>query len=300
MTRVQLALLLLLAATWGAGFLFIRIAAPAFGPFALIGLRVLLAGAVLSLYAVSIGRPPHLYRRWRAFLLIGTINAAIPFTLISTAELHLTASLAAIMNATTPLFGAVVAALWLRERIAVRQCGGLIVGLAGVVVLVGWSPIHVDGVVLLSIGASLSAAVCYAVSGVYIAHSLRDTPALTLAIAQQLGAGLVLFPLAVTHLPPTAPSGGVILAFLALSLLCTAVSYLIYFYLLAAIGSTKTLVTMILVPVFGVLWGAMFLGEPVGAGMLVGLVIVLAGVSLVTGTCTKSPIRPNETLSLRR
>jgi drug/metabolite transporter (DMT)-like permease len=283
MTRAQLALLVLLAATWGAGFLFIRIAAPAFGPFALIGLRVLLAGGVLSLYAVAHGTPPRLRRRWRAFLLIGAINAAIPFTLISAAELHLTASLAAILNATTPLFGAVVAALWLHERIAVRQFGGLALGLAGVAVLVGWSPLHLDGTLLLSIGASLTAAICYAVSGVYIAHSLRETSPLTLAIAQQLCAGLVLFPLAMTHLPATAPSGGVLLAFLALSLLCTAVSYLIYFYLLAAVGSTRTLVTMILVPVFGVLWGALFLGESVGAATLVGMLIVLTGVALVTG-----------------
>ncbi len=284
MKPYDLALLFLLAALWGASFLFIRVASPALGPLALIAARVLLAAAVLALYAAATRRLPDLRSRWKSYLLLGIVNAAIPFTLIATAELRLTASLAAILNATTPLFAALVAALWLGERITPKRALGLALGLAGVAILVGWSPLRLDGPVLLAIAASLGGAVAYAVGGVYASSgAFKGAPPLALAIGQQLGAGIVLLPLAATHVPTAAPSMGVVLAFLGLSLLATAVAYLIYFRLIASVGPTKTLTVTILVPVFGLLWGALFLHEPVGLGTLAGLAVVLISVVLVTG-----------------
>lgn len=279
----DLALLFLLAAMWGGSFLFIRVAAPALGPLALMAARVLLAAAALLVYAASIRRLPSLRTRWKGYLLLGTVNAAIPFTLIATAELRLTASLAAILNATTPLFAAVIAAVWLREPITARRALGLALGLVGVAVLVGWSPLRLDGAVLLAIVASLGGALAYAAGGVYAARAFTGTPPLTLAIGQQLGAGVVLLPLAATRLPTRPPSSGVVLAFLALTLLATAVGSLIYFRLIASVGPTKTLTVTILVPCFGLLWGTLFLREPVGLGTLAGLAIVLCSVTLVTG-----------------
>jgi len=291
MKPYDLALLFLLAAVWGAAFLFIRVASPALGPFMLVTARVLLAAGALLLYAAATRRVPDLRARWKGYVLLGAVNAAAPFTLISVAELRLTASLAAILNATTPLFAALVAALWLRERITAKRALGLALGLVGVAILVGWSPLRIDGPVLLAIAASLGGAAAYAVGGVYVSRRFKGTPPLALAIGQQLGAGALLLPLAVTHIPAVPPSMGVVLAFLGLSLLATAVAYLIYFRLIANVGPTKTLTVTILVPVFGLLWGALFLHEPVGLGTLAGLVVVLTSVALVTGLRVPVPKR---------
>ncbi len=275
----DLATLLLLAAIWGASFLFIRVAAPVLGPVALMEARVLLASVALVVYALALRRFPELRPRWRAYLILGAINAAAPFTLIATAELTLTASLAAILNATTPLFAAIVAAVWLRERLTGRRALGLVLGLAGVAVLVGWSPLPLNGSVILAVVTSLAAALFYALGGVY---SSRASP-LALAVGQQLGATAVLLPFVAVRPPVSAPSGAVVLTVLALALLPTAFGYILYFRLIANVGPTKTLTVTFLVPVFGLLWSAIFLRESVGAGTLVGLAIILSSLTLVTG-----------------
>src|ERR687893_2250582 len=135
----DLGALVLLAALWGASYTFIRVAVPAFGPFTLMGLRVVLAASILALYAAALARGmPKLRSRWREFLIVGPTNSAIPFSLIAAAEIELTASLAAILNSTTALFVAVVAAVWIGESMTVKKVMGLLLGFAGVVVLVGW------------------------------------------------------------------------------------------------------------------------------------------------------------------
>src|ERR671911_670818 len=161
----DLGALLLLGALWGASFLFIEIAVPALGPVLLVNLRVLLAAGALALCAVAVGSLPALRARWKEFLFLGGLNAAAPFTLIATSQLNLTASLAAILNSTTPLFGAVVAAVWIGEALTVRKAVGLLLGVAGVAVLVGLDPVPLSGVVLLAVGASLLAALRYAAGG---------------------------------------------------------------------------------------------------------------------------------------
>lgn len=276
-------LLVTLGALWGASFLFIRVAAPVLGPLALIDARVLLAAGALLWYASLTRQRVALLPRARGLLLLGAVNAALPFTLIATATLHLTASLAAILNATTPLFTAIVAAVWLGDRLTRRKVVGMLLALLGVGLVVGWSPLAVDRDVLASVGLSLLAALCYAVGGVLAKVGFGDTPPLTLAVGQQLGAGLLLLPLAAAYPPDGWPTPPVGFAVLALALLSTALGYLIYFRLLAATGPTNTLSVTFLVPVFGVLWGALVLGEPIGFGGLVGLVVVLAGVLLLTG-----------------
>jgi drug/metabolite transporter (DMT)-like permease len=279
----DLSILFLLAAIWGASYLFIRIAAPVLGPAVLIDARVLMAGGVLLLYAAAIRHRPGFRSRWKRYLILGAVNAAIPFTLIATSELYLTASLAAILNATTPLFTAVVAALWLKDQLTIPKIAGIAIGLAGVAVLVGWSPLPLTGKVLLAVGLSLLAALCYGIGGVYATRAFRGTPSLTLAIGQQLAAGLLLIPFAAAQAPVARLSLAAGLALGALALLSTSVAYLLYFHLIAAVGPTKTLSVTFLIPVFGLLWGALFLGEPVGAGTLIGMAIILASITLVTG-----------------
>jgi drug/metabolite transporter (DMT)-like permease len=279
----DLGALTLLGALWGGSFLFISVAVPALGPALLVELRVLLAAVALALCAVAVGRLPALRSQWKEFLILGGLNASAPFTLIAISQLNLTASLAAIMNSTTPLFAAVVAAAWIGEELTTRKIFGLLLGVVGVAVLVGLDPVPLNGVVLLSVGASLLAALCYALGGVYAKRTFPGVPPLAMGIGQQATAAAILLPLAAANLPEEPPSLAVVLSVLGLALLSTAVAYLLYFRLMASVGPTKTLTVTFLVPVFGVLFGVLLLGDPVGIGTLAGMGIILSSVALVTG-----------------
>jgi drug/metabolite transporter (DMT)-like permease len=279
----DLGALLLLGALWGGSFIFIRVAVPALGPFVLMELRVGLAAIALALCAVAVGRLPKLRARWKEFLVIGTLNAAIPFSLIAAAEITLTASLAAILNSTTVLFTAVVAAVWTGDALTVKKVVGVVLGIVGVAVLVGWDPIALNGVVLLSVGAMLGASLSYALAAVYAKRTFAGTPPLVMAIGQPTAAALLLLPLAAVSLPGEAPSAAVTLSVLGLALLSTAVAYMLYFRLIESVGPTSTVTVTLLVPVFGLLFGVLLLNEPFGLGTLAGLGIILSSVTLVTG-----------------
>jgi drug/metabolite transporter (DMT)-like permease len=276
-------LLLLLASIWGTAFLFIRIASPVLGPVLLVDARLLLAGILLSFFALSARRLPSFRGQWKAYARLGAINAAAPFVLIATAELHLTSSLAAMLNATTPLFTVIVAALWLRDPLTRRKVAGVLLGLVGVGVLVGWSPLPLTGTLFLSVGASLLAACCYAIGGVYSKVGFKDAPPLAIALGQQVAAGLLLLPVAALTLPAAWPSWPVVLVVLALAVFPTSIGYLLYFSLMKSAGPTATNSVTFLVPVFGLLWGMLFLHESFTPGSLLGLGIILVSLVLVTG-----------------
>ena len=279
----DLGALILLAALWGASYIFIRVAVPALGPFVLMGARVALASGALALYAFLLARGmPKFRSRWKEFLIVGATNSAIPFTLIAAAEIELTASLAAILNSTTALFVAVVAAVWIGESLTIKKVVGLLLGFAGVVVLVGWDPVPLNGAVLLAVGAMLAASLSYAVGGVYVKRTFAGVSPLAMTIGQQGAAAAILLPLAAASLPGEAPPLPAALSALALALLCTAVAYLLYFRLIENVGPTKTLAVTFLIPVFGLLFGVVLLDEPVGLGTLVGFAIISYGVALVT------------------
>ena len=277
------AALLALGALWGGSFLFIRVAVPSLGPLLLMELRVGIASLALVLFAAAVGRRPKLRARWRQFLLIGTLNAAIPFTLIAAAEIHLTASLAAILNSTTVMFAAVAAAVWSRDPLTARKVVGIVLGVIGVAVLVGWDPVELDGAVLLSVGAMLAASLSYGISAVYVKRTFVGVPPLGMAIGQLTGATVVLFPFAALSVPGESPPVAATASVLALALLSTALAYLFYFRLITNVGPTSTVTVTLLVPVFGLLFGVLFLDEPFGPGTLAGLGIVLGSVVLVTG-----------------
>lgn len=274
--------LLILAALWGASFLFIRVAVPVMGPLALIEARVLLAGLALLAVGLAIRRLPDVRRDVGGFLILGALSAGVPFTLIAVAELRLTASLAAILNATTPLFALLVSAARLHERLSGRRLVGMLLGVAGVTVLVGWAPLHLDGSLLLATAASLGAALCYAVGGVYAKARFPHTSPLVTATGQQLGAAVLLI-LPTFAVPPRHQiEPGVALAVIALALACTALGFGLFYRLVNRIGPTGALTVTFLVPLFGLLWGAVFLHEPLTWSTPVGLVLVLVAVSLVT------------------
>jgi drug/metabolite transporter (DMT)-like permease len=279
----DLGALMLLGALWGGSFLFIRVAVPALGPFVLMELRVGLAVVALTLYAVVVGRLSKLRSRWREFLIIGTVNTAIPFSLIAAAEIYLTASLAAILNSTTVLFTALVAAVWMGDPLTRRKVVGVILGIVGVAVLVGWDPIELSGVILLSVGAMLAASLSYALGAVYIKRTFKGIPPLSMSLGQLTGGAIILLPLAAASLPGERPSAAVTLCVLGLALLSTAVAYLLYFRLIENVGPTSTVTVTLLVPLFGLLFGVLLLDEPFGWGTLAGLAIILSSVTLVTG-----------------
>src|ERR671921_1764570 len=206
---------MLLGALWGGSFLFIRVAVPALGPFLLVELRAGLAVAALFLYALAVSSMPKIRGRWKSFLVLGFFNAALPFSLISAAEIHLTASLAAILNSTTVMFTAIVAAIWMGDALTARKVIGIALGIVGVSVLVGWDPTPLNGIVLLSVAAMLFASLSYALGATYTKHSFSGIPPIGMAIGQLTAATALLLPLSAVSLPEEVPSLTVALCVLA-------------------------------------------------------------------------------------
>lgn len=270
-----------LAAIWGSSFLFIKIGAPVLGPTALIEIRVLLATLALLLFALLSRHRIHILHKWWQYLLLGTTNAAIPFTLIANAELRLDSGLAAILNATTPMFTALVAWMWAKDPFTPSKLLGVLLGMAGVAVLLGAGPGSHGTGIWLPVTFSLLGALAYGVAGVFSARYFRGEKPMDMAIGQQLAAALVLLPLALFELPHVRPSGIVIASVLTLAVVCTAAAYLLYFALIHSVGPLRTLTVTFLVPVFAVVWGALFLGETITVRMVVGLIVILSSIALV-------------------
>ena len=287
MSPRNLAALVLLAAIWGSSYLFIRVAVDPLGPLMVAFARVGTAGMGLAGYALLTRKQADFAGLDRRFLLLGLGNGAVPYVLIAFAELHLTASMAGILNATTPLFAAVVVAVWSQERISLRVSLGIALGILGVAVLVGWNPGPLTGLVLLAVVAMLASSLSYAMATVYAKRSLRGVSSLRAAMGQQIGAAALLAPFTlgagVAGTGEGTPSLRVVLAVLALGLLCTSFAYLLYFHLIAAVGPVNTSSVTFLIPIFGILWSALFLDEAVKPVMVIGLVLILSSVTLVTG-----------------
>ncbi len=290
MKLLDLLTLVVLAAVWGSSYLFIRVAVPAFGPAALVGGRVALGALLLGGFTVAFRRRVELRPIAGRLLMLALLNAAVPFVLISAAELHITASFAAVLNSTTPLFAAVFAVPWMNERFTPARTVGLFLGIAGVAVLVGWSPIPFTLPVALAVVAMLAASAGYAAAGIYARVRLAGVPTYTLALGQQVGAVAWLAVPTLVWAPSAVPPRDAWLALLALGVICTALAYLLYFRLLERVGPTKVTTVTYLIPGFGILWGVVFLGEPLTGGMAAGLALVL--VSMVLVNEVRLPWRP--------
>lgn len=276
MRAADAARLTALAAIWGASFLFIRIAARAIGPVATADVRMLIAGAALGAYYAFTGFDPQWRRRWRHYLLIGILNSAAPFLLYAYSALELSVGLMAVINATSPLFGALLAALIAGDRLSAKGIAGLALGIVGVAVLSApQGSAH-----WLAIAAALGAAFCYGLTAAVLRRWRHDSPARGMAIGTQVTGGLLLLPLLLAS-PPAMPAADVIGSVLALGLICGALAYVLYFRLIADIGASGALTVTYLIPVFGILWGALFLGESITPAMLGGAVLVVAGTVLV-------------------
>ncbi|HUH92262.1 MAG TPA: DMT family transporter [Casimicrobiaceae bacterium] len=301
MAASDVARLLVLAGLWGGSFVFIRVAVPALGPLWLAWSRVALAFAALFAVAILQRRVPSLRQRWRDYLVVGTVNSALPFALYGFAEQYVSASIAAILNATSPFFGALIAALWLKEALSFRQLAGMGLGVAGVVWIVGWHAGPASGPVPIAVAACLGAALCYGIGGVYTKVRMSGVPSAAIALYSQLGAAIVLAPPALTGSSPAAPSLVVAVNVLALALASTAYAYRLYFRLIADVGPTRALTVTFLIPLFGVLWGVALLGERLSADMALGGALILAGTWIATrrapGRRSTATERPAQTSS---
>ena len=273
----------MLGAIWGASFLFMRVAAPEFGAVPLIAARVGIAAAFLiPVLARRVGLRS-LYEHAPELLVIGAINSAIPFSLFAFAVLSVTAGFASVLNSTAPLFGALVAFIWLRDRPGPARVAGLIIGFAGVLVLV-WGRVAVaDDGGGLAVLAGLSAAVLYGISANYVKKRLGGVDSLVVATGSLVAATVLLTPVAVFYWPQTPPKATSWISAVLLAVVCTGIAYILYFRLLSRVGPSKTLAVTYLIPVFGVLWGHFLLREPITASMVAGCTVILIGTTLATG-----------------
>jgi len=280
MTRADAARLVLLAAIWGAAFIFMRVAAPVLGPIWTSELRVLLGGLALLAWLRATGFDPGLRAHWRAYLVVGSIGIAVPFALYAFAAMHAPASLLAIVNATAPIFGLAWGAALGDERITARKGLGLALGVAGVALLArpGATP---GPLVHWAIAAGLGACFLYGVVGVLIKRFAKGVSPRAMAAGNQLAAALVLAPLLPFFPAPGEPSALVVANVLALALLASGVAFVLYFRLIADVGATRALTVTYLIPAFGVLWGWLFLDESISLAMLGGGALIVFGTVLV-------------------
>jgi drug/metabolite transporter (DMT)-like permease len=282
--------LIALAAIWGAAFLFMRIGAPEFGPLALAALRV--AGATVLLMPLMLwrGHKGALRTHWKAIAIVGLFNSALPFVLFSIAALAINAGLSSILNATAPLWGALIAWLWLNDKLSGSRVFGLFIGFAGVLFLAwnkaSFKPSEHGVSAAVAIGACLLATLGYGFAANYTKKKLTGVPPLAVAAGSQAAATAVLALPALWFAPQAMPSVAAWSSVVVLALLCTGVAYLLFFRLIAHVGAPRAITVTYLIPVFAVLWGALFLREEITLPMAAGCVVILVGTALASGIVT--------------
>lgn len=273
--------LVLLGALWGAAFLFIRIAVPEFGPIALVEVRVAIAAALLLAWVAARGELAAFRGRWRNLFIIGALNTAVPFALFAYATRTVPAGFAAVPNATVPLWGALIGRVVFGEKLGLDRGVGLFVGFVGVVILV--APKLSVGGETLAIAAALGGSSLYALSAHLTRRMLPGMGSLSIS-AGSLLASVALLALPTLWFRPVAMPGAAAWgSVLALAVGGTALGYVLYFRLLANAGPTSAMAVTYLIPMFGMLWGWLFLSEAATATMLIGCGFILAGVAVATG-----------------
>ncbi|MEN9558809.1 MAG: hypothetical protein RLZZ502_20 [Pseudomonadota bacterium] len=274
--------LLLLAAIWGSSFIFFRILTPVLGISPTTALRCFLAG--LFLYLVLWWRKEKIdwRKKGKHFFIIGVLNSALPFACFAYASLHIPAAYSAILNSTAPIWGVLIGVIFYGSPISRRTLIGFSTALLGVILVANpWqraSGFVPDAYFLPAIGAGLAAAILYGIASHLIKKHLSDQSAVVNTAATQLVAGLALLPFAAAQMPSLAVFTPLIIAsILAISLMCSALAYFLYYKLIADIGVERGMSVTFFIPVFGLLWGALFLGEAVSMMMLLGSALVICG-----------------------
>jgi drug/metabolite transporter (DMT)-like permease len=275
--------LVALGLLWGASFLFMRIAGPEFGAFALVEVRVAIAAAVLLPMLLLRGQGGALAGNWRPLSILGVFNTALPFFLLTWATLYLTAGTSGILNATAPIFTAIVAWAWLGEKLTISRSAGLLVGSVGVWLLVRDKIGDSMGDTTLAVIAALGGAFLYGVGGNFTRRYASHVKPLAIATGSQIAAALSLLPVAVLTWPESPVSLTAWTAAIVMGVFSTALAYILYFRLIANTGPTNAITVTYLIPLFAMLLGAAVIDEPITASMIVGCAVILLGTALATG-----------------
>ncbi|MFO1327206.1 MAG: DMT family transporter [Rubrivivax sp.] len=289
MSRRDLAELLLLAVLWGAAYLFMRAAVPAFGPAALIALRMAIAVAVLLPLLLWRGGLAQLASQPRALLVQGTLFTALPFWLLGWAAQHLTAGLLAVLNATAPLFAALLAHFVFHEPLTRWRSAGLVIGFGGVGLLTAGSVSFRSTQGLLAVGAVLGTSALWAVGANYTRRRLGGLDSLALTVGSLALASATLAPLAVLRWPATPPPLRAWVEMAFLGVVSSGLGFLLYYRLLRRIGTVRAMSVTFLNPVVAIVAGALYLGETVSLQSLIGAAVVLAGTALALGLWPAAP-----------
>lgn len=282
MTRPQLLMLCSLAAIWGASFMFIRLALPHFGPVALSGVRSLIGALALSPFLLGRTQLAYLRSHGGHLLMIGLISTALPFYCLTLSTQYTSTGFASILNALTPICSALIGFAWLGERLTPAALLGVLLGFIGVSVMVLDRDTISSSLPLLPVLAGLTATFCYGLTGFYIRRFLQGIPSPVLSSYCQFAAALLMLPFVFRYWPQSSVPLSSWLYAALLGILCTGIAFIIYFHLLARVGVARTVVVTYLVPVFALLWGALFLDEVATPKMLGGAALILTGITLTT------------------
>lgn len=287
MKQGDIAELVLLAALWGASFLFMRVGASEFGAVPLAGLRVLGAALVLLPILARQSGLGALHAHWKPIFVVGITNSALPFLCVAYAALTINAGLSSIFNAASPLFGALIAWLWLRDKLNPARVLGLLIGFVGVFGLAYSKATVKAGAetmqTTLAVGACIAATVAYGFSANFTKRYLTGVPPMAVAAGSQLAAALALAVPTLWLWPAKTPAFTAWSSLAVLAVACTGLAYILYFRLIAHVGPANAITVTFLIPGFAVLWGGLFLGEQIAVPMLIGCGVILLGTALATG-----------------
>jgi len=278
----QFSLLLLISAIWGGSFIFMKELSPVFGPVLTSSLRLLSASAFLFIVYFFQKYKMNWRKNFKVFLLLGLGNSAIPFTLYAYAALYISPSISVILNSTAPMFGAIFAYIIVKDNLSYKKMLGLLLGTVGVGVVT--SITFAEGTIELyfSVIACILAAALYGLSGVYAKKYASHIEAKELTLGSITISGIILLPFTIFSPVSGTVTFELIGMIIVFGVLCTAVAYLIYYYLLKEIGTVKALTVTYLMPVFGIFWSYLFYSEIITLNTLFGLVLISIGIALVT------------------
>ncbi len=275
----DLLLFILLASIWGASFMFTRVSSPEFGAFAFASLRLGIAAIVLFPILMMAGNWQFLLKDWKLIIFISIFNSAMPFVMFAYATLTLEAGITSVLNSFVPMLSGLIAHLYFKDKLSRSQQAGLVIGIIGVGVLM-MDKMGGGNNALLPLIACLSACLSYAVSANITKRKLSHVPPKVLAASTMLVAGLLLVPFGIITWPETMPSLTAWSAVVAVAVISTALAYLIFFELIKNIGPTRTVSVTLLIPIFGIFWGALLLDESITWSIIIGTLIIITGAYL--------------------
>ncbi len=282
MTSADVFRLVLLSAIWGGSFMLMRIASPVFGPAIVAEGRLISAAIFLFVLSRLLKRTDHLLRHWRYLLTMGFFGSAFPFILIGTAALSLSTAQLSVLNATASIWAYLIGLMLRDETFSLRRLVGFALGISGVAIMFGDALFSQADAIVIPLLCALGGAFSYGIATNYTRRAERVEPFVN-AHGSMWAASLLVIP-SLWFIPAKAPATAeAVSAVILLGVICSGVAYLLYFRLLRDIGAPSTLTVTFLIPLFGTLWGALFLGEAIGLQTVLGMTVILLGTGLSTG-----------------